>query len=466
MDIFEIRDKDIDVEEIMQKIRENMKKRAEFGISPEEKIEKINMNLEYGFDQDNSDIPDFIKKQPELEYLNLNWIIQNDDYIIQSHRSFTGRFLKKGRELVHGEVRRYVDPVFWKQSEFNLKNAKLSNIIFKKIAEFADLISAVQTKISSDVDEKISASQTKILSDIRDELSLIQAENLKEINNRINILLNTEHSSRIKYNTKSHALTADSGMINKARISGIIDNNGYSTMIVQKPKDHFDFSEGMENFGPKYSGGSFEADIFLDSIRYFKDCRNVVCIGFEFSYFLELIGKHYPRRDETEDIVADCKKMNIIAIKNDALSHMQSIGNESIDGILISQIPENMPVEDLFNLLKLTYEKLLYNSYILIYIPNMLSTLVYWNPFNPDPMHKSFIPPDILKFLLKICGFKDINEKYYNLVSEDIRLKPTKIQDPLQEELIADLIKDYNSNMTRLNDILFGFRDCVVMAKK
>ena len=81
LDIFEIRDRDIDVEEIKQKICENMEKRKEGDISIAENIEELNIDLHYKFDQDDSDIPGFIKENPELEYLNLNWNIQNKDYL-------------------------------------------------------------------------------------------------------------------------------------------------------------------------------------------------------------------------------------------------------------------------------------------------------------------------------------------------------------------------------------------------
>jgi O-antigen chain-terminating methyltransferase len=40
-----------------------------------------------------------------------------------------------GRELVHGEVRRYVDPVFLKQKDFNASTVRLLRDISKDISE-------------------------------------------------------------------------------------------------------------------------------------------------------------------------------------------------------------------------------------------------------------------------------------------------------------------------------------------
>ncbi len=466
LEIFEIRDRDIDVEEIKQKIRENMRKRKECDISIAENVEKSNMDLQYKFDQDDSDIPDFIKENPELEYLNLNWNIQNKDYFIQSHKPIMGWVLKTGRGLVHDEVRRYVDPIIWNQSEFNLKNAKLSNMITKKIAELANLISAAKMEISSDVDEKTSASKTKILSDVQDMLSLIQAENSKEIEEKINIFLNAKLSSTIKENLKSNISNLEEKSRNKALASEISYNSEYSCMAEQKSKDHFNFSNMMQSDGINRFGRSAAADLFSDWIRCFKDCTNVAYIGFEIPKFSELIEQHHPGGDGMENILAECKKIGFVAIKIDPLSYMESVENKSIDGIFISQIADYMSIEYLFNLLRLSYEKLPYDSYILIYIPNKLSILANWSPFNPDPMHKSSVSPEILKFLLKNSGFIDIEERNYLLAPENTKLKTMNTQDPQQEYLIADLIKNHNSNIALLNDELFGFKDCAVIAKK
>jgi O-antigen chain-terminating methyltransferase len=465
LDIFEIRDRDIDVEEIKQKIRENIGKRKECDISIAENIEKFNMDLQYKFDQDYSDIPDFIKKNTELEYLNLNWNIQNKDYFIQSNRPHIGWVLKRGRGLVHDEVRRYIDPVIWSQSEFNLKNAKLSNMIAQKIAELANLILAAKMEVSLDVDEKISASTANILSDVQDMLSLVKAENSKEIEEKINIFINANISSIIKENFKSNISDLDEELRYKALISEIFYNSRYSCTDGPKSNDNFNFSNRSKSDGMNRIGKSVAADLFADWIRCFKGCKNVAYIGFELSNFSEIIEKQHQDGDGIEDILAECKKIGFVAIKTDPLSYIESVENKSIDGIFISQIADDMSVDYLFNLIKLSYEKLPYDSYILIYNPNKLSILADWNPFNPDPLHKCSVSPEILKFLLKLCGFRDIEERNYRPASENTKLKAMKTQDP-QENLIADLIKNYNSNISYLNKELFGFKDCAVIAKR
>lgn len=51
--------------------------------------------------------------------------IKNQVYRISSHRPVIGKALVKGRGLIHGEVRRYVDPMVAEQNEFNALAARL-----------------------------------------------------------------------------------------------------------------------------------------------------------------------------------------------------------------------------------------------------------------------------------------------------------------------------------------------------
>lgn len=114
MNTFEVHDDEINAKEILEKIRDNIQSRKKAGAYSES-------------------IPNFVIKNPEksflpmvdgmaakdLEYLTSNYDVQNRSYVISSHRPFIGSFLVKARNLVNGEVKRYVDPIFSQQSELN-----------------------------------------------------------------------------------------------------------------------------------------------------------------------------------------------------------------------------------------------------------------------------------------------------------------------------------------------------------
>ena len=111
MDTLEIKDEEADIEKIMEKIRENIDKRKKEGIYTENEPEIMSETFSAA-SPIKRDIPE------DLEFINYCDIC-NESYTISSHRPLTGKFLVEGRKMVHGEVRRYVDPVFQKQRKFN-----------------------------------------------------------------------------------------------------------------------------------------------------------------------------------------------------------------------------------------------------------------------------------------------------------------------------------------------------------
>ena len=70
-----------------------------------------------------------------LEYLNRAWDIQNDAYVIRSHQSVFGSVLVRGRQMVNGEIRRYVDPVILQQIEFNANMVRVLNWMVQRIGD-------------------------------------------------------------------------------------------------------------------------------------------------------------------------------------------------------------------------------------------------------------------------------------------------------------------------------------------
>ena len=122
MDI-RIRDKSANVTKIMEKIRENVRKRREEKkVADVEELERKSEVQHPPYNLHN-----------DLRFINANWDIENKTYRISSHRKVLGPVLTRGRELVHGEIRRYADPIFWKQNEFNARTARILSHLSKEL---------------------------------------------------------------------------------------------------------------------------------------------------------------------------------------------------------------------------------------------------------------------------------------------------------------------------------------------
>lgn len=62
------------------------------------------------------------------------------DYEIISHRPIIGPILNRGRSLVNGEIRRYVDPLFDKQNEYNNRLLEFNYNLIEIIIQITDKI--------------------------------------------------------------------------------------------------------------------------------------------------------------------------------------------------------------------------------------------------------------------------------------------------------------------------------------
>ncbi|MEM3555940.1 MAG: hypothetical protein QXF56_04450 [Candidatus Micrarchaeia archaeon] len=107
---------EINVQKIMEKIRANIRKRRGAESS------------EY-----HTELTDLSDVEKELELMRAELDIENRSYHISSHRKLLGPILTSGRSLVHGEVRRYVDPVFSKQKKFNIRVLGVLTLLSKEI---------------------------------------------------------------------------------------------------------------------------------------------------------------------------------------------------------------------------------------------------------------------------------------------------------------------------------------------
>ncbi len=139
MDTIDIKNDEINVEDFMRHVRDNIKKR---------KIKESEFMT-----NDNISAPISIDSEQNLNYINSNWDI-HADYNISSHRPVLGRLLVWGRRLVHGEVKRYVDIVIGKQTEFNARIVRLFNGLA------GDIDSKINNAIISDKKKSIDNAYT------------------------------------------------------------------------------------------------------------------------------------------------------------------------------------------------------------------------------------------------------------------------------------------------------------------
>ena len=150
MDTFEIKDDEINVEDIMRQIKENMMTKKDTNNFSRQTAPTIDDTFQVP--------PEAKEMKQDLDYINSNWSV-HADYNISSHRPVVGRLLIWGRQAVHDEVRRYIDTIIGKQEEFNSHVARLFkgyfNFFNKKIDETVNSINKDIDGITGEIKRKM-----------------------------------------------------------------------------------------------------------------------------------------------------------------------------------------------------------------------------------------------------------------------------------------------------------------------
>jgi len=396
---FEIDSEEVNAEEIMKKIRENIQKKGidvypkKFGeIQNDATIEEFNSS-------------DIIKR--DLEYINSNWNIQNNGYLISSHRPAVGKFLIKGRELVHGEVKRYVNPMMQKQILFNESTLNILNNV-------ANNVSFLGNKI-----KQIESNTVNILNNVADDISFLDNK-IEQIES--NIDLSEDTNLKINY---------------------------------------FIFEEKFRGSRDEIKQRQFK---YLD---YFKDCKNVIDIGCGRGEFLELLKENNINAqglDIDVNMIEFCQSKELRVNMMDAISFLEQVENNSLDGIFINQVVEHLEPGYLIKMLNLCYQKLMSDYFIIIETVNPLSFVSFVN-FYIDLSHTRPLHPETMRFLLEIAGFREIELKFYSPIKDEFRLQKIQLHQEIEEREKL-LIETFNNNIDILNNLLYGPQDYTFFGKK
>jgi O-antigen chain-terminating methyltransferase len=429
----EIRDNDINVEEIMAKIRENIRSRKAAGELPPDPDSLIGSSLKNCY-MGESDDP--IKR--DLSYINIYWDIHNYNYLISSHQPLIGKFLVKGRQIINGEVHRDIDFTISRQTEFN---ACLARIITHASQRYAELIQRQQ--------ELIQRQQ-----ELETAFPSFKSEVKENIDHRVNELF-----TQVELDIHGRAWLAH---VLEDRIQNNLAEK--TTPPAPASKENANYFLFEERFR-----GSRE-DIRqrqLAFLPYFEKCSRVLDIGCGRGEFLEILRDHNIGGigvDSDPDMVAFCRSRQLEVENSDAISYLETLDEKSLDGIFIDQVVEHLEPQYLIHLLGLCHQKMKFGYHIVVETVNPLSFISFVN-FYVDMTHKRPVHPETLQYLISASGFRECEKKFFSPVSEENRLK--KITDiPNADDPSLKNIESYNHNIDVLNFVLFGAQDYAVIGKK
>jgi len=471
----DVGDKGTNVDDVMRKIKESIKIRQ--AVNASTKTEDTSDSETKG------DALHETENRKEWEYINSNWNIQNNNYFISSHRRILGKPLIKGRELVHGEVQRYIDPSLWKQREFNSCIVRILNGISERLGRVDDRIAQSQSAISDQVNDRIAQSQSAISDQVNDRIAQSQSAISDQVNDRIaqsQSAISDQVNDRIAQSqskvysdigeqVRSVILAMNKDIENRAWLAGILEEKIAKSK--EKRSDEMLSSQvkGLNYFifEDRFRGSRNDTKAKqLKFVKYFEGCKNVLDIGCGRGEFLELLkdnGISGHGIDIDEDMVRYCRSRDLNVEKLDAVSYLNQLEDKSLDGIFIDQVVEHLDPDYLIKMIDLCYKKMLFGAYIIMETVNPLSLLSLAD-FYMDMSHKRPVHPETLKFLMSAAGFRETVAQFYEPAVEDGRLRYIDADELAEKERsLADII---NRNTDMLNNMIFGPRDYAAIGKK
>ena len=153
-------------------------------------------------------------------------------------------------------------------------------------------------------------------------------------------------------------------------------------------------------------------------------------------------------------MVALCRHKALNVVEADLLEHLQMLSDNTLGGMFLSHVIEHLTPRQQMRLVELVNQKLKPGAWFAILTPNPVCLLAMATHFAIDPTHLRPVHPDYAKFILRAAGFVQIEFIPMSPTAEELRLQ------------LSDGRMTQNQNLNKLNDLLFGYQDYALLARK
>ena len=194
----------------------------------------------------------------------------------------------------------------------------------------------------------------------------------------------------------------------------------------------------------------------------FAGCRRVVDLGCGRGELVQLLaeaGIDAYGVELNEDFVDLMREKGLEVVREDALRHLAGLEEGAVDGIVASHVVEHLPPHVVSSLVSTAWERLPAGGVLVMETPNPESLVAGSVNFHRDPTHLRPVHPDTLAFICESTGFSDVEIRRLSPVPDSERL-------PLQGPGAGPLGDHLDRVVQRLNDLLYGFQDYAVVARR
>jgi SAM-dependent methyltransferase len=185
----------------------------------------------------------------------------------------------------------------------------------------------------------------------------------------------------------------------------------------------------------------------------------------EFLAALKAAGIEAAGVDANAEMAAAAREQGLDVVAGDALAYLHARGDESIGGIIATQVVEHLDPSYLLRLLDTAARKMRTGAPIVIETINPACWLAFFSSYIRDFTHVRPVHPDTLQYLLRASGFERVELRYSAPVPDHMKMKTVDLpaavlssSEPLAAA-VAGVAHTINANAVVLNNLMFTHMD-------
>ena len=197
-------------------------------------------------------------------------------------------------------------------------------------------------------------------------------------------------------------------------------------------------------------------------LPFFAGRQNVLDIACGRGEFLELMREAQVNArgvDIDADMVGRCLEKGLSVVQADVFSYLETVPNDSLDGIFCAQFVEHLEPDAYVRLVSQCAEKLAPAGILTVETQNPECLAIFSQTFFLDPTHVRPIPPALLRVLFAEAGLERLTTHFLSRAADGLPLIPQLASSAIE----PDRLEAWNSAVTRFNETFFGGMDYAVI---
>ena len=418
-------------------------------------------------------------KSDYLRNINLNYsyplTLQDLSLVTTPRKGLVGKVVLKIKRRIQKFIAGILINYTEAQKNFNGDTVRFLNEVSRYVdkrdnANFLELIRKIDTDLESlnRKVEELSDKQSVTELNVKQKLESSYENNFVKFakENRLR-----DNNIQIRITSLFSALDNLEGMIKRLTNNQESKQNQVNSNVSNDNLSNIDYSYlFLEN---RYRGSSEEIKVkvkkYADIIKTI-DCqnKNVVEIGAGRGELLELLGEENINAVGVETDSGMCevlKEKKLEYVNQDGLSYLKTLKDNSVSCIIAIQVIEHLSFDYINALMKESYRVLQNGGKLIFETINPISFYALTQNFFKDYTHKWPIHPDVIKYFSKLEGFSGVDILKLSEVSENEKLSMLTTDEAMIPSMV-EFISKYNKNVEKLNNLLYGFQDYALIAKK